>query len=219
MLATSLRSTAVGAAVLLSLCAPCTGRGQVNPRDTMRRATVPGRSTKPAGVVLLPHGKSIDVCEIVQGDTVKLKTLLQSITSFFPIDTSHNGKRVRLSDPKIWKYSCPNLFLEIHTHMQYWKTRGITQYQFSAGLTFTAHLKGTVYYTGPTTSPVTPANFSSARACLTDIDVVGLDIENLPTWFSDWDVVKDYVNDKLGHNACFDVTSQVSVLLALGVTL
>jgi len=205
-------------ALLLSLFAAAAGSGQVPVRDTTRRAAA-GASKKTGALPGLAHSKPIDVCEIVQGDTVKLKALLNGITSFFPIDTSHDGKRLRLSNPKIWKYSCPNLFVEIHTHMQYWKTRGVIQYQFSAGLTFTAHLTGSVFYTGATTTPVTTANFLSARACLANIDVVGLDIEHLPTWFSDWDVVKDYINDKLGHNACFDVTQQVKLLLALGVIL
>ena len=201
------RWTSINILTLLTLFATSAGNAQARPIS--RSGTLPH----------LLLSKQIDVCQIVQGDSIKLTALLQGITTFFPIDTAHDGEHVRLSDPKIWKKTCPNLFLEIHTHMQYWKTRGLIQYQFSAGLTFTAHLAGTVYYASPAGAPVSTANFVRAKACLQNIDIVGLDIQNLPTWFSDWDVVKGYINDKLGHNTCFDVTKQVQTLLTLGVTL
>ncbi len=54
-----------------------------------------------------------------------------------------------------------------------------------------------------------------ARACLTNIDVLGLDLKNVPNWLDDgW--VKERVLDPQLKSKCFDVTGLVKAFIQHG---
>lgn len=58
-------------------------------------------------------------------------------------------------------------------------------------------------------------NFQSAKACLTDVNVIGLNLRNVPNWLdSTW--VRDWLNGRLANRACFDITGLVQLYLQRG---
>jgi len=156
--------------------------------------------------------KNIDPC--VFGTEAQLKSLLNAgLGGYFPIKHSKDGDHVTISKPQLTSLTCPNLRLGMRADIRYQKTRGIPQFSSSGKVRFTSPLIARVTY-----SFGSPPVVHKALACLTNINITELDLNNVPNWLDNtW--VRQWLNGKLANRMCFDVTSLVRVYVLQGGTL
>lgn len=156
-----------------------------------------------------------DPCQVA--DATKLKELLSmGLAGYFPLHQSEGGEHVTISNPTITNATCPNLRLTMRARIRYQKTRGLDQYSVSGEVRFTSPLEARITHLNVAPgAPIPAADIVAASACLTNIDVVGLDLKNVPNWLDDgW--VKEKVIDPRLDEKCFDITNLVKLYLQNG---
>ncbi len=163
--------------------------------------------------LMLPkQHKTIDPCLAASEDQLKL-VISAGIGGYFPIKNSKDGEHVTISDPRLSELHCPNLRIAMRVDIRYQKTRGFPQYSTSGDARFASPLVAKVTYSG--LSDAKPTRVDKALACLTDINLVGLNLKNVPNWLDNtW--IRAKLNDKLADQACFDITSYVNLYLQQG---
>jgi hypothetical protein len=161
------------------------------------------------------RSKTIDPCTVASTEQLRL-LLSAGIGKYFPLHSDHDGEHVAVSNPDLRNVDCPNLRAQIRANVAYSSTRGIAQFQASGSLRLGSPILAKVsYVTELPTQPLTTANLKSAQACLTSVEVLTLDIKNVPNWLDNsW--MKDWLNTQVPNRVCFDVTSLVYVYLSNG---
>ena len=157
-----------------------------------------------------------DPCEVASA--ADLKTLLSAgLAPYFPIKHSDDGEHVTISDPSITDASCPAFRIAVRTKIRYQKTRGLIQGSASGDMRFKSPLEVRIRhpYTIAAGTPLASGQVLSARACLTSIDVVELDLHNVPNWLDNGWVKNKLLDPKL-NSACFDVTGLVQAYIKTG---
>jgi hypothetical protein len=180
---------------------------------------VPARAQRPPiQSIALVRVKTIDPC--IVASTEQLRLLLSAgIGKYFPLHSDHDGEHVTISKPDLRNVDCPNLRAQIRADVAYSSTRGIAQFQASGSLRLASPIVAKIAYaTELPTQPVTATNLKSAQACLTNVEILTLDIKNVPNWLDNtW--MKDWLNTQVPNHVCFDVTSLVYVYLSNGSAL
>ncbi len=177
-----------------------------------------GKKNPPQGEISKIVTKTVDPCQFASAD--QLKTLLSAgIGQYFPIKHSKSGHHITISDPTITNATCSPFKVTIKANIRYQDTRGFDQFSTSGDVRFTSTVVAKVSYKLVTLGePVRADNLVKAEACLTDIQVTGLNLNNVPNWLDDgW--VKDQLNKRLANQACFDITNLVKLYLQKGGTL
>lgn len=153
--------------------------------------------------------KNLDPCTF--GTETQLKSLLGAgLGNYFPLKYSKDGEHITISDPRLTDLKCPNLRLTLGADIRYQKTQGIPQFSSSGKVRFTSPLIAKVTY-----SPASPPVVHRALACLTNINVTDLNLNNVPNWVDNsW--VRQWLNGKLANRMCFDVTSLVRLYVQQG---
>ncbi len=153
--------------------------------------------------------KHLDPCTF--GTEAQLKSLLGAgLGSYFPRKYSKNGEHITISNPRLADLKCPNLRVTLAADIRYQKTRGIPQFSTSGKVRFDSPLIARV-----THSLANPPVVHQALACLTNINVTELNLNNVPNWVDDtW--VRQWLNGTLANRMCFDVTSLVRFYVQQG---
>jgi hypothetical protein len=166
---------------------------------------------------------TVDPCLITSADTLKM-LLGMGLKPHFPLAIHKDEHHITLSNPVVTKATCPNLGVEIHADIRYQDTRGLLQYSSTGTVRFRSPLQGVVVYTAyplkaaANAPPITPTSLGSARACLTDITILELNLKNIPNWL-DNTYMRKRMNEKLKDKACFDITELVRLYLTMGGTI
>lgn len=166
---------------------------------------------------------TVDPCRLASADTLKM-LLGMGLKPHFPLEFHQDGHHIKLSNPTIRSATCPGLRVEIKADARYQDTRGITQYSSTGTMRFRSPLVGVINYSAPRlkasgdAAAITAETLGSARACLTNIDIVELNLENIPNWI-DNDYMRRKMNEKLKDKACFDITQLVRLYLTMGGTI
>jgi hypothetical protein len=156
-----------------------------------------------------------DPCEFAGEDA--LKTLLNTgLSAHFPVTKNRSGGRhVRVSRPEVTDTRCPSLAITVRAHIRYWTTRGI-QYSTSGEIRFVSPLEARIRHrivSGGSALQV--SDVVKAEACLTNIDVVAVNLDRIPNWLDDgW--IKEQVVDPALDSKCFDVTDLVNQFIVAG---
>jgi hypothetical protein len=153
--------------------------------------------------------KNVDPCTF--GTEAQLKSLLGAgLGNYFPLKHSKDGEHITISDPRLTDLKCPNLRMTLGADIRYQKTQGIPQFSSSGKVRFTSPLIAKV-----THSLTSPPVVHRALACLTNINVTELNLNNVPNWVDNsW--VRQWLNGKLANRMCFDVTSLVRLYVQQG---
>lgn len=160
--------------------------------------------------------KQLDPCKF--GTPAQIKPFLQTgLNAAFPLEWSKPGKKLTIKDPELLSVTCNPLRTEIRAQLHYRDTRGLDQGSASGQVRWASNLMGYVKYSGP--APVTSANFVDANVCISDINVLGLNIHNVPNWLDNtW--IRDILNEKLaGKQFCPNIKPLVAAWLAAGNTI
>lgn len=162
------------------------------------------------GVVPTQAQTSIDPCVFATAD--RLKALLQShIGPIFPI----SDRGVTLSDPNVVAATCPQFRAEIRTGIRYRKT-SFPKYSTSGQTRFGSPIVANITYNGA--FPPSPNNIIKAAACLTNIQVLGLNLKRIPNWIDNtW--IRSTLQKNFRDSMCFDVAQPVASHLKAGGTL
>jgi hypothetical protein len=162
--------------------------------------------------------RNVDPCTVAS--VAQLKPIMTSaLNSAFPLVKESPGKRVTLSNPELVDLKCAPLKVEVRAKIQTRDTRGLDQGQASGQVRFSAKIGGKVSYVGGPAAPITKSNFKGAKACIGDVTVLGLNLNNVPNWL-DNTVIKDFLNNNLSKTQfCQDITPYVSLYLQNGGTL
>jgi hypothetical protein len=187
--------------------------------------TVPAAAQPRSALAVPPGGglhemtKVVDPCAVATAEQLKL-LISGGIGTDFPVKYHKDGEWITLSNPDVRTATCPNLRLEMLLDVRYDRTRGLVQFQSSGTMRIGVRLVANVTYLGNRLlpPPVTAENFRRAAACFQSIQVLTLDIKNVPSWL-DNTFIKDWLNKSLSGGACFDVTSLVLFYLKGGETL
>jgi hypothetical protein len=169
----------------------------------------PHASGQRSEVVASAATLAIDPC--LFASAAVLKMLIQThINSQFPI--TEGG--VSLWDPKVVAATCPQFRTEVRTDIRYKKTTGVPQYSTSGQVRFGSPIIARITYN----PPLAPQSITKAEACLTDIQVFGLNLKRVPNWLDNgW--VRAKVNENLQDGMCFVVLQQVAAHLQSGGSL
>lgn len=157
-----------------------------------------------------------DPCEVASADTLK-SVLTAGLAPYFPMSHSSDGEKVTLSDPTITEAKCPGLRITVKAKIRYQKTQGFPQGSVSGDMRFTSPLElrvrhSTKIHAG---TPIPADQVQSARACLTNINVTALNLNNVPNWLDNgW--IREKVLDPKLKSACFDVTGLVTAYIQHG---
>lgn len=187
----------------LALIAFC--HAAVLPAAVSAAPTLPDTTTKAVQSVT----KNFDPCTF--GTEAQLKALLGAgLGSYFPLKYSKDGEHITISDPRLTDLKCPNLRVTLGADIRYQKTQGVPQFSSSGKVRFTSPLIARV-----TRSLTNPPVVHRALACLTNINVTDLNLNNVPNWVDNtW--VRQWLNGKLANRMCFDVTSLVRLYVQQG---
>jgi len=175
----------------------------------------PVRSVDPGNVTTQPlrtATKIIDPCAF--GTPDQLSSLISAgIGAYFPVKRSKDGDHVTISEPRLTDLRCPGCRVALRSKIRYQKTRGFPQFSTSGEVRLASPLVARVTY-----SPGAPPTVHQAAACLTSIDVTGLNLNNVPNWLdSTW--IKQWLDGQLANRMCFDVTTLVRLWVQQGGTL
>ena len=162
--------------------------------------------------------RNVDPCTVAT--VAQLKPIMTTaLNSAFPLVKESPGKKVTLSDPELVDLKCAPLKVEVRAKIKTRDTRGLDQGQASGQVRFSAKITGKVSYVGGPSAPITKSNFKGAKACIGDVNILGLNLNNVPNWL-DNTVIKDLLNNNLGKTQyCQDITPYVSLYLQNGGTL
>lgn len=157
-----------------------------------------------------------DPCEVASAGTLK-SALAKGLARYFPISESKDGEKVTVSEPTITDATCPNLKISMKVSARYQKTQGFPQFSASGTARFTSRLDLRVAH--PITigkgQPIPAADVRSARACLTDVNVTELNINNVPNWLDNgW--LRTQLLEPFLVSKCVDVTDLVKMYIQYG---
>lgn len=157
-----------------------------------------------------------DPCEVAPATTLK-NVVAAGLGQYFPISESKDGEKVTVSEPSITSATCPNLKIGMKVSARYQKTRGIPQYSVSGTARFTSHLDLRITHPMHIGSgvPIPAADVRSARACLTDVNVTELNINNVPNWLDNGWLRERLLGPSL-LSKCFDLTNLVRLYIQQG---
>jgi len=131
------------------------------------------------------------------------------------LKSSKDGEHITISDPKLTNVACPNLHITISANISYKKTQGFPQFSSSGDVRFASPLVAKVTHKLPLNQPT---DVEKATACLTNINIVGLNLKNVPNWLDNtW--VRNWLNSKLANQMCFDITGLVTAYIQGGGSL
>jgi hypothetical protein len=153
--------------------------------------------------------KNLDPCAF--GSEAQLRSLLGgALAGYFPLKHSKDGEHITISHPRLTDLKCPNLRVTLGADIRYQKTQGVPQFSSSGKVRFISPLVARV-----THSLTNPPVVHRALACLTNINVTELNLNNVPNWVDNtW--VRQWLNGELANRMCFDVTSLVSLYVQQG---
>lgn len=187
----------------------------------VKLASLLGLSVLPFTTTGLAQGKpiiptrsvTIDPCTVASANTLRSVLAAEMDVRFPPY---HNdGEHVTISNLRITEATCPGLRITMRADLRYQKTRGFPQYSTSGAMRFRSPSEVRVRYRALADGPVTLGNIERANACLTDIDVLGLDLKRIPNWLDDgW--IKEKVLDPKLDEMCVSVTPLVRGYLQQG---
>lgn len=166
---------------------------------------------------------TVDPCRIASADTLQM-LLGMGLKPHFPLEFHDDGHHITLRNPSVRSATCPNLRVEIVADIRYQDTRGALQYSSTGTIRFRSPLIGVVMYVAKPVKAsgndpaITPQNLGSARACLTDITILDLNLKNIPNWL-DNTYMRKKMNERLKDKACFDITELVRLYLTMGGTI
>lgn len=157
-----------------------------------------------------------DPCEVAPAATLK-NALAIGLAPYCPISESKDGEKVTVSEPTITSVTCPNLKISLKVSARYQKTRGFPQFSASGTARFTSPLELRVahpMYIGAG-QPIPAGDVRSAKACLTDINAVELNINNVPIWLDNgW--LREKLLEPFLASKCVDVTNLVRLFIQQG---
>lgn len=158
---------------------------------------------------------TVDPCAVASEDQLR-QVLELGIGSAFPIKQSKKGEHVTLSRPDLRGFDCPNLTLEMRLRVRYQKTRGVPQYSTSGQARLRSPVAVRVNHSPvPRGAKLAASQVQSADVCLTDVDVIALNLKRVPNWLDNtW--IRKIANRKLSNQHCQDVTGWIKVYLAAG---
>lgn len=169
-----------------------------------------------AAVNAAQNTKTIDPCSVAT--VAQLGPIMNTVVAAaFPIPWSKPGKRATISDPEVLNTTCAPLRVEVRAKIHYRDTRGFDQGSASGQVRFAGSVLAKIKYTGA--APITSSNFVSAQACIGDINVLALNINNVPNWLDNtW--VRGILQERLGGmQRCKDFSPYVAAYLASGKTI
>jgi hypothetical protein len=157
--------------------------------------------------------KTIDPCTVAPPAQLGV-ALNSALAMAFPLTWSQPGKKLTLSNPELLNTTCAPLRIDVRAHIHYKDTRGLDQGSASGQVRFAASVLANVSYNGST--PITSSNFVSADACISSINVLGLNINHVPNWLDNgW--MRSLLQEKLGsQHVCKSITPFVAAYLASG---
>jgi hypothetical protein len=200
------------------------GEGAVVP---VSFATILGAGGAPAGPTA-PHDvevfkarriKLLDPCVLTTLEALKM-WIGSSLASQFPDGHNKDGTAVTLSNPRLTSATCEGgLRIKVLLDVRYQKTRGFPQASASGSARIETPIVVRIQYRmAPGTPPGTPIPVSAVEKgeiWLTNIQVVGLDLANVPNWL-DSTLIRGYVQANLGIDPFRDVTPFVIAYLNQG---
>jgi len=158
--------------------------------------------------------KIIDPCAIATSQQLNF-LLSAGIGAYFPLKSSKDGEHITISSPKLTNVACPHLRITMSANISYKKTQGIPQFSSSGDVKFASPLVAKVTHKFPLTQAT---DVEKATACLTDINIIGLNLKNVPNWLDNtW--VRNWLNGKLANQMCFDITGLVIAYIQSGGSL
>lgn len=168
----------------------------------------------PNGLALVTR-TTVDPCAVASEDQLR-QVLELGIGSAFPIKHGKKGEHVTLSRPDLRGFSCPNLTLEMRLRVRYQKTRGFPQYSTSGTARIRSPVAVRVNHTPVRRgAKLAASQMQSADVCLTDVDVIALNLRRVPNWLDNtW--IRKIINEKLSNQHCQDVTGWVKLYLTAG---
>lgn len=168
---------------------------------------------------------TIDPCAVA--NDFQLRAALQlALAAAFPFEADHGGLSLRLTNPILRELACPDLTITARTDLRVRFKQGPLSITKNGTVRFRSPGEVRVEFRAPLGSrqPESPSEVWDAQACLSDIDVVGLDIEGVPNWL-DSNVIQACLNGDLPNWSgcrdvatamCHDVTALVQAYVALG---
>lgn len=157
-----------------------------------------------------------DACEVASASQLR-SVLNAGLAPYFPIKRSDDGEHVTVSDPSITDASCPGFRITVRARIRYQKTRGFPQFSTSGDMKFRTPVEVRIQHPFALQSGAAiPADqITGARACLTNINVTDLNLNNVPNWLDDGWIKEKLLDPKL-NSRCFDVTSLVQAFINAG---
>ncbi len=160
--------------------------------------------------------KRVDPCAHFTEADLRL-LVAAGIGAAFPIAQD----AVTLSNPELRVLTCPGgLRIEVRNDIRVRLKSDLGSITRNGRMRFGSPAELRVIFTAFSGgAPVTTANLVSARACLTDIQVLSVDLNGVPSWLDNaW--LRSRLNRALNPENCtIDMTSKVAAYLALGNTL
>ena len=182
--------------------------------QTPRRRPPPTIPPNAAGVGIVM--KRIDPCAHFTEEQLR-PLVAAGIGAAFPI--AQDG--VTLSNPELRVLTCPGgLRVEVRNDIRVRLSGDLGSITRRGRMRFGSPAELRVMFTALTASaPVTTATLVSARACLSDIQVLSVDLQGVPSWLDNaW--LRGRLNRALNPENCtIDLTAQVAAYLAAGHTL
>jgi hypothetical protein len=157
--------------------------------------------------------QTVDPCSFATSNQIK-EIISSEIKNYFPLNHSKDGSRITISDPRLTGVTCPDLHTTVLANILYDKAAGFPQFSTSGNMSFTSPLVARVTY-----DPNARYNIQKASACLTDVTITELNLEDIPAWIDntwmkkclngelpDWTYCEDFVKE-----ICFDITGYVDL--------
>ncbi|MBI4545054.1 MAG: hypothetical protein HY703_07665 [Gemmatimonadetes bacterium] len=159
---------------------------------------------------------TIDPCLVATAGQLRL-VLAAGLDAAFPVKPPpRGGHNVTISDPDLQLVDCPGPRLEARARIQERHRRGPLRRSTSGQFRFASRADGQLTYAVTALpGPIPESAVRRALICLSEIRVLGLDLEKTPDWL-DRAWIEDQLNAQLRDQACADITGLVRAYLASG---
>lgn len=157
-----------------------------------------------------------DPCEVAPAGSLKV-VLAKGLETYFPISKSRDGEKITVSEPAITDATCPAFKVAMKVSARYQKTQGFPQFSASGTARFRSRIELRIAHPMSIASgqPIPAADVRSARACVTDINVTELNINNVPNWLDNsW--LREQLLEPFLVSKCVDVTDLVKRFIQYG---
>jgi hypothetical protein len=157
--------------------------------------------------------QTIDPCSFATPNQIR-EIISAGIQNYFPVKHSKDGSHITISDPRLTDVVCPSLHTTVFANILYEKASGFPQFSTSGNMSFTSPLVARVTY-----DPNVLYNIQKASACLTDVTITELNLNDMPAWLDNtwmkgclngelpgWTYCEDFVKE-----ICFDITGYVNL--------